>query len=384
MRKKEYNINFFEFINSFKDKQSWDLKDLRIYDLFLKVENANKINFSNLDDIKTLLKNLLINEFNIYESIEEYFYKGIKYHIKVSNINIFYKIEEIFSLNKFLNDKNIEILRFFKRNSLLIKFKNSIFLVSFSNNPTDILFKSFISCKLINTAWISCVNLKLSFHRLIRKLLSLDYLKNFLKRKIKFLFWMTLNLFGFKKKANNFRYKKLEYLSFLNLSFKDKNELNSLLRDSHFRLITNNYKLITISEIINWFSNPANIDNANQFLLDPIEINLGDFPRYLDRKFWDNGNSQFFNCMFFGFRKGIAEYNDIKDIKDNAGNIYFSKKYYQSFPEMKDKDIEKMLCKSPILIVNNSISSGRHRVAAMIGRLIKGKDYIPFILDTLN
>ena len=51
---------------------------------------------------------------------------------------------------------------------------------------------------------------------------------------------------------------------------------------------------------------------------------------------------------------------------------------------MKDKDIEKMLCKSPILIVNNSISSGRHRVAAMIGRLIKGKDYIPFILDTLN
>ena len=37
-----------------------------------------------------------------------------------------------------------------------------------------------------------------------------------------------------------------------------------------------------------------------------------------------------------------------------------------------------MLKDHPIEIKNNTIIGGRHRVCAMIGRIISGKNYIPF------
>ena len=44
---------------------------------------------------------------------------------------------------------------------------------------------------------------------------------------------------------------------------------------------------------------------------------------------------------------------------------------------MDDKEINKMLKINPIEINNNSFGSGRHRVAAMIGRLVHKQKYIP-------
>ena len=44
----------------------------------------------------------------------------------------------------------------------------------------------------------------------------------------------------------------------------------------------------------------------------------------------------------------------------------------------KISDIDDNDNGSPIIINNNAIGSGRHRVCAMIGRLIEGYDYIPF------
>ena len=45
---------------------------------------------------------------------------------------------------------------------------------------------------------------------------------------------------------------------------------------------------------------------------------------------------------------------------------------------MNDNEIESFLRDNLIEITDNHISSGKHRVFAMIGRLIEGKDYIPF------
>ena len=44
---------------------------------------------------------------------------------------------------------------------------------------------------------------------------------------------------------------------------------------------------------------------------------------------------------------------------------------------MTDDEIISFLKDNPIEITNNFITSGRHRVSAMCGRMIKGKKYLP-------
>ena len=100
----------------------------------------------------------------------------------------------------------------------------------------------------------------------------------------------------------------------------------------------------------------------------------------MDRKFWDNGNSFFFNCLICGFRKEIKSYEKI-DASDLLEKNIYSLNYYKNKPVMSKKEIEIFLSKNPIQIRNGSISSGRHRVSAMIGRLIRGEEYIPFYKD---
>ena len=58
--------------------------------------------------------------------------------------------------------------------------------------------------------------------------------------------------------------------------------------------------------------------------------------------------------------------------------VYFSKDYYSSKIIMKDEEIKFFLKRNPIIINSKAIGSGRHRVCAMIGRLIEGHEYIPF------
>ena len=43
---------------------------------------------------------------------------------------------------------------------------------------------------------------------------------------------------------------------------------------------------------------------------------------------------------------------------------------------MSDNDIEEFLKENPIEITKDYLTSGRHRVCAMIGRLVSNKKYI--------
>ena len=45
---------------------------------------------------------------------------------------------------------------------------------------------------------------------------------------------------------------------------------------------------------------------------------------------------------------------------------------------MNDDDIKLFLSRSLIEITDNSVTGGKHRVFAMIGRLLDGEHYIPF------
>ena len=88
-----------------------------------------------------------------------------------------------------------------------------------------------------------------------------------------------------------------------------------------------------------------------------------------------NGNNFFFYSMFFSFRKTLYLEKSNNYIRNNVQPYLYSKEYYKI--EMNELEITKLLNKHPIKISNNSFGSGRHRVAAMIGRIIKGKSYIP-------
>ena len=57
-------------------------------------------------------------------------------------------------------------------------------------------------------------------------------------------------------------------------------------------------------------------------------------------------------------------------------NLY-SKEYFMKLENMDKSQIIDLFEKSPIEVTNGNVTSGRHRIFAMIGRLIEGKEYIP-------
>ena len=85
------------------------------------------------------------------------------------------------------------------------------------------------------------------------------------------------------------------------------------------------------------------------------------------------------NCIKYQFRHNIVPYNKADQYISNIGqpNLY-STSYYEKQKLMSDDEILLFNSKSLIEIKNNSITSGKHRAFAMIGRIISGKEYIPF------
>ena len=78
-------------------------------------------------------------------------------------------------------------------------------------------------------------------------------------------------------------------------------------------------------------------------------------------------------------KKNVIPYKDINRFLDNEEHYIYSKDYYESLDSMNDMEIIDFLSNNPIEITNNCITSGKHRVFAMIGRIIDEKDYIPFM-----
>tara|TARA_B100000963_G_scaffold360467_1_gene391451 strand:- start:1742 stop:3172 length:1431 start_codon:yes stop_codon:yes gene_type:complete len=86
-------------------------------------------------------------------------------------------------------------------------------------------------------------------------------------------------------------------------------------------------------------------------------------------------NSQYYNCMIAGFRKGVENHHDI-------GWDNLTKEYYDSLELMSDEEIEDYLEGNPVEFDNGFIKHSYHRAYAMIGRLVEGKSYIPFYMET--
>jgi hypothetical protein len=173
------------------------------------------------------------------------------------------------------------------------------------------------------------------------------------------------------------RVVRLSESQFLETIFED-DPYNWIIRRPHLDLITNNGKYKKISEIMNYLSNSNNFDVIKKEIIE-TPINKSFFsPLNFCNSFWGSGNNYFINCILCSFRKHVIPYENINTsiLSANETNIY-SLSYYEELEVMSDKEIAGIMKQFPIKIARGSFKSGRHRICAMMGRMLKGDSYIP-------
>jgi hypothetical protein len=114
-------------------------------------------------------------------------------------------------------------------------------------------------------------------------------------------------------------------------------------------------KLKTIREIVEYFS---------------LQENRAKVEAQLKPENW-----QYYNCMLAEFRHNVADHHAL-------GWENMTKEYYESLDLMTDEEIEQFLKEVPIEFHNGFVKHSYHRACSMIGRLINGKPYIPFYMET--
>ncbi len=173
-------------------------------------------------------------------------------------------------------------------------------------------------------------------------------------------------------------YKKIYENDFISLDIESKDSYNWKWRKPHLDIISNNKKYRKNSEIINYLSKN---DTFSKLLSQVVETDTTrEFyePHNFDQRFWQSGNNYFIYNIKYQFRIGVVPYHHANDyIKSGELPLLFSKEYYSALAEMPLSEISNMLRDAPIEITNNSITGGKHRASAMIGRLIDNKSYIP-------
>ena len=120
-------------------------------------------------------------------------------------------------------------------------------------------------------------------------------------------------------------------------------------------IIHNDKKIKTVREAIEYFSNMENIKNT---------------AKKLTKK-----NHQYWNCMWAEFKRNVENHHD-------RGWENMTKEYYDSLEPMTDDDIRVALVDDPVKFFGGFLKHGYHRAVSMIGRLINGKEYIPFYMPS--
>jgi len=350
----------------------------------LCAETVSLLSHDNYDDIvvdiKILEKKKLIKDLN----------KIFKIKIKKNCLVIFY---EKFTINMYFinfkqkylnyNGLNVETKNFKKIKK--IKIMNTIF-----NIPLDskIIFNKLFVPSNAEIISSSVLNINKSFIKRIKNLvIAMLYILLFQKKYPRYdlnqriLTLYNLNFFNFIKSGlNKFRRKKifkLNYSSFKNLNF-DPIEYNWFFRKKHYSLIIRNSKQMKVKDIIKFLKNKK-IDKIKNKIIETKMNKPFEEPIYLNQKFWKTGNNFFIYPIIYGFKKNVVGYQKVNQyiIMKKKPEVY-SKGYYKKLKNMNDTEIRKYLHGNPLPINKLGFISGRHRVAAMIGRILKGEKYIPF------
>ena len=147
----------------------------------------------------------------------------------------------------------------------------------------------------------------------------------------------------YEKYINKLNYKPLSEEQFLNMPLQKGK--------GGKEIILNDYNLTTVKDVIDFYSNDNNV-------------------KYIESKLEPN-NWQYYNCMMAEFRHNVGDHHEI-------GWENMTKEYYESLPMMNDDEIETFLKNNPVPFDVCFIKHGFHRAVSMIGRMVKGKPYIPF------
>jgi hypothetical protein len=195
--------------------------------------------------------------------------------------------------------------------------------------------------------------------------------------KLPYLFNVVLS---FATRFFGFTYKVLTKEEFLNLKIEPNDSYNWKWRAKHLNIVTNDRKFVIVKDIIDYLSSVDVINNIENSIKESVLNEPFEIPSNLDMDFWWSGNNYFWYCIKYKFRKNVipyAEVNNYLAIKEKKHMLY-SSGYYESLEIMNDDDIKLFLSRSLIEITDNSVTGGKHRVFAMIGRLLDGEHYIPF------
>lgn len=228
-------------------------------------------------------------------------------------------------------------------------------------------------------------NKKILFHFKVFISIYLSLIsKNFINFKLYFnsIYYLSFfEIISLILKKIIFKRKKIVAISekkFRNLNF-DGDKYNWIFRKKHMAKFTNNCKLRKIDDIINYIN--KNYNKITKNIKDLKTDKKFELPIDWNKKFWGTGNNLFIYSIIFQFKKNCLPYKEINNyIVNNYLPRAFTKKYFLKLEDMNDEEISEFLFKNPIKIKNNSFISGRHRVAAMIGRLVHNKKYIPIIV----
>ena len=118
-------------------------------------------------------------------------------------------------------------------------------------------------------------------------------------------------------------------------------------------VITQNLSLKTVKDVFIFYSVPGNIHTVRSKL--------------------NPDNWQYFNSMTAEFRRNVGSHHEL-------GWSEMTEEYYSNLELMNDDELEVFLKKNPVDFDNGLIKHSFHRACSMIGRLIKGKKYIPFYM----
>mgnify|MGYP006103545061 CR=1 FL=1 len=195
----------------------------------------------------------------------------------------------------------------------------------------------------------------------------------------------VLILMGLRNVANSFRYYKIGEREFKELTIYEGNFIESFVRQKQYLIVTDNLQKIRINEIVN-FMKEKTIDFVwNNYSEQPGKMIPKNVDRWLDQDFWQNGNTHFLGNIKYEFRKGTIAYENFNsDTQPIDADIFLSTEYFENRQLMNDIEIANLLDDNSISLRGKHVTSGRHRVFAMVGRLINGKQYIPFTVDRLK
>lgn len=253
-----------------------------------------------------------------------------------------------------------------KYDSLVLKkifFPNKVEIITSSlcRGNFFVKFKNFFICMIYTFLF----SRNFSNYELNQKILELYNLNIFQ------LVNATIKKFKKKKisKLNLYEFKKMKF---------DPIDFNCYFRKQHYGLITNNNRFSRINDILN-FIKKKNFKSIMKKIVETNTSTAFDEPIYLNKKFWKNGNNFYIYPLIFGFKKNVIGYEKVNEyIKLNKKPKAYTKLYYKKLTNMSSAEIKELMIQKPIAINNEGFLGGRHRVAAMIGRIIKGEAYIPF------